>query len=229
MNLTPYFDRYEQLVAEVDAVFAKVATAHADCVACRPGCGDCCHALFDLSLIEAVYLNRKFTDSIPFGPLRSDIMKAAGDADRDVTRMKKEYFKTMKETGGEPHAVEQAVEDVMQLAAKARVRCPLLLKDGDLCALYAHRPLTCRLYGIPTAIGGKGHVCGLSTFAAGQGYPTVHMDKIQDRLDQLSLDLQQGIESRFKELHKVYVPVSMALLTRYDDAYLGVGPVPEER
>lgn len=229
MNLTPYFQRYEQLVAEVDAVFAKVATAHAPCVACKPGCGDCCHALFDLSLIEAVYLNSKFTTSIPFGPLRSEIMRAAGEADRDLTRMKKDYFKTMKETGGDPEAVEQAVELVMQQAAKARVRCPLLLKDGDLCALYDFRPITCRLYGIPTAIAGKGHVCGLSGFKAGQGYPTVHMDKIQDRLDELSLDLQQGLESRFKELHKVYVPASMALLTRYDDAYMGVGPAPDER
>lgn len=228
MNLTPYLDRYEQLVAEVDAVFAKVAAAHADCVACRPGCGDCCHALFDLSLIEAVYLNHKFTSLVPFGPLRSNIMSTAADADRDLTRMKKEFFQTLKQTGGEPQAVDLAVGNVMQHAAKARVRCPLLA-DGDLCALYDWRPVTCRLYGIPTAIAGKGHVCGLSAFRAGQGYPTVHMDKIQDRLDQLSLDLQQGIESRFTELHKVYVPVSMALLTRYDDAYLGVGPAPEER
>ena len=36
------------------------------------------------------------------------------------------------------------------------------------------------------------------------------------------------VESRFKELHEVYVPLSMALLTRYDEAYLGIGPAKRE-
>ena len=36
------------------------------------------------------------------------------------------------------------------------------------------------------------------------------------------------MQSRFNELHTVYVPLSMALLTRYDEAYLGIGPARKE-
>lgn len=227
MELTPYFEKYEALVAEVDAVFARVAGEYPECIACKSGCSDCCHALFDLSLVEAVYLNHAFGKTYGFGAKRSSIMQAAADADRQLTKMKKDYFKTMKEGEGN----EEAVAAVMREASRARVRCPLLVAspEGELCGLYRFRPITCRLYGIPTAIGGKGHVCGKSGFAPGKGYPTVHVDKIQERLDALSLELQTGIGSRFKELHMVYVPVSMALITKYDDVYMGLAPAPEDR
>ena len=125
------------------------------------------------------------------------------------------------------HPIEDAMEHIMEEAAKARIRCPLL-DSNDQCVLYDYRPITCRLYGIPTAIGGKGHVCGQSNFAAGASYPTVHLDKIQERLDRLSVEIRDRVQSRFKELHEVFVPVSMALLTNYDDAYLGIGPAPKE-
>ena len=51
---------------------------------------------------------------------------------------------------------------------------------------------------------------------------------IQDRLADMSRRIGAAIGSRFRELHRVYVPVSMALITKYDDAYLGVGPIPKE-
>lgn len=70
--------------------------------------------------------------------------------------------------------------------------------------------------------------CAAVDFAAGASYPTVHLDKIQERLDRLSVEIRDRVQSRFKELHEVFVPVSMALLTNYDDAYLGIGPAPKE-
>ena len=50
----------------------------------------------------------------------------------------------------------------------------------------------------------------------------------KERLDRLSVEIRDRVQSRFKELHEVFVPVSMALLTNYDDAYLGIGPAPKE-
>ena len=90
------------------------------------------------------------------------------------------------------------------------------------------RPITCRLYGVPTSIHGKAHVCGQCGFKKGGAYPTVALDRIQDRLADLSRRIGAVVGSRFRELHRVYVPVSMALVTKYDDAYLGVGPAPKE-
>ena len=39
------------------AAFDRVRKTHAECVKCSEGCADCCHAVFDLTLIEALYLN----------------------------------------------------------------------------------------------------------------------------------------------------------------------------
>lgn len=218
-DLTPIFARYEALAAEADAIFAHVREAHADRVSCATGCSDCCHALFDLSLVEAMYLNKVFTESIPYGRERSNILERAADLDRKAVRIKRDMFKASKE-GKSP-------EEIMADAARVRLACPLLSADNT-CILYAHRPITCRLYGVPLNINGKGHVCGKTGFQAGGAFPAVNMDKIQDRLEGLSRDIAAAVESRFKELHQVYVPVSMALLTRYDEQYLGIGPARPE-
>ena len=222
-ELDPVFEAYEKLVAETDAVFSRVASMYPDCVTCKPGCSDCCHATFDLSLVEAMYLNIKFQESFDFGPERSDILERAADTDRKLTRLKRDYFRELRDAGGS----EEAMNTILEEASRARMRCPLLNAEEE-CVLYQYRPITCRLYGIPSVIGGKTHVCGKTNFCTGQGYPTVHLEKIQDRLDQLSQGIRDAVSSRFKELHTVYVPVSMALLTNYDDAYLGIGSAPKD-
>ena len=216
-DLSPIFSRYETLRAETDALFARVREAQPGCVTCKEGCSDCCHALFDLSLVEAMYLNRAFEAAFAHGPERSDILTRASESDRRLTRLKRELFRAEKD-GESPEAI-------MAQAAQARLRCPLLDQE-DRCLLYAARPITCRLYGVPTAIAGQGHVCGFSAFEKGKAYPTVHLDKIQARLEELSREVAETVESRFTELHEV--PLSMALLTRYDEAYLGIGPAKPE-
>lgn len=213
VDFSEFFAQYEALVAEVDSVFERVSDMHGDCISCKTGCSDCCHALFDLSLIEALYLNHKFLERYPFGEKRSNIVEAANEADRKIYKRKRQlYRESMK--GEDPR-------ELLSAMAKERVRCPLL-DEEDTCHLYEFRPITCRLYGIPTNIGGKAHTCGLSKFEPGKPYPTVSLDTIQDRLAKLSLDVCKSIKSRYKELPGVLVPVSMALITNYDDEYLGL-------
>lgn len=234
-DLGAVFEAYEKTAAEADALFSRIRLLHPDCVTCTPGCSDCCHAIFDLSLVEAMYLNRRFEAAFRHGPQRSAILHAAATVDRPLTRLKRSYYQSVRDAGREAaatarppeEAAGKAINHVLEEAARARVRCPLLL-DDDTCALYDSRPITCRLYGVPAAIAGQAHVCGRSGFVRGKAYPTVHMDKIQDRLDALSLEIQQTVGSRYAELHKVYVPVSMALLTKYDAVYLGIGPAPRD-
>ena len=212
-DMRPVFERYEQLMREADAVFGRVKDTHTDCVTCHEGCSDCCHALFDLSLVEAVYLHETFVGAFPIGPERSAVLERAGEADRLVHTIKRKAFRASKQGTSE--------DDILADLAARRVRCPLL--DGsDRCLLYNARPITCRVYGIPTAIAGKGHVCGKSHFSAGTAYPTVNLDAIRQRLDALSLDLARHVNAGFGEVHTVLVPVSMALLTDYDGAYFGL-------
>lgn len=215
MNFEAYFDKYKAIVDQVDAVFKKVQEEHKECVRCRVGCSDCCHALFDLSLIEALYIKAQF-DRLFKDAARTSILERANEADRAVYRLKRQAFKD--------HESGKSEREILEEMATKRIRCPLL-NDDEGCDLYAHRPITCRLYGVPTAIGDKAHTCGLSAFEQGKPYPTVKLDAIQNKLYELSSELAGEIGSRFPKLAELLVPVSMALLTEYTEEYLGVRKV----
>lgn len=217
-DLAPIFAQYESLAAQADALFQKVARDNPGCVKCAPGCHDCCHALFDLSLVEAMRLNMAFAAAFKYGPERSRILENASRVDRDLTRLKREMYRAERD-GAKP-------EEILTQAAALRMRCPLL-DDAGKCVLYEARPITCRLYGIPLNIGGKSHVCGLSAFERGKSYPAVAMAAIQSRLEGMSAEIGRAIGSKF-ELTEVYVPISMALLTTYDDAWFGIAKNGEE-
>lgn len=212
LDFTEYFERYEAVVAEVDAVFNKFENEMSDLVKCGKGCSDCCYALFDITLAEAIYINHKFNEKFS-GIDRSKIMERADQADRQIHKLKRKVYKASQE--GRP-----ATEILMEVS-KARVRCPML-GDDDLCAIYDHRPITCRLYGVPTSIGGEAHTCNKAGFKGGEKYPTVNMDIVIDKLIAIGHDLQKGVGSRFKDLGDMLVPLSMALVTDFDENYLGV-------
>lgn len=219
-ELDAIFQAYAQLAAQADELFARVRGQFPSEVTCSVGCSQCCNAMFDLSLVEAMAVNRAFNARFGFGAERSAVLAAAGEADRLAVRLKRSYYQHAKQGASD--------EEILQAAARDHIRCPLL--DGNnVCVLYEDRPITCRVYGVPTAIHGKGHVCGKCGFVKGRPYPTVALDRIQDKLADLSRQIAQAVDSRFKELHTTYVPVSMALLTKYNDAYLGVGPAPKEQ
>jgi Fe-S-cluster containining protein len=213
MDLTTYFEAYEALVKKADAAFERVKEAFPECVQCHRECADCCYALFDLSLIEALYINHRFRENFE-GETRERLLEEANRTDRQLARIKRDAAKALEAGRDESEVLEEL--------ATERIRCPLL-NDENLCDLNPYRPITCRLYGIPTAIGGRGFTCGLSGFEPGKPYPTVHLDQIQARLQEISATLLRDIRWRHIKLADLLVPLSMALLTDYDDAYLGIG------
>jgi len=212
-DFSPYFKKYEALVAAADEVFDRVRKAHADCVKCEEKCADCCFALFDLTLIEAMYINHKFNQKIK-GTAKTELLEKANRADRRIFKIKRNAHKEMQAGKNEG--------EILADLAFERVRCPLL-SEQDLCDLYDYRPMTCRFYGIPTAIGGAGHTCGKSGFEMGKQYPTVNLDVILNQLQQLSAELVNDIKSKHLKLVDLLVPLSMALISDYDDNYFGIG------
>ncbi|MBU1003961.1 MAG: YkgJ family cysteine cluster protein [Proteobacteria bacterium] len=212
LDFSDFFKKYERLVAEVDKAFGQVQAQHGECINCGEGCSDCCHAMFDLSLIEALYLNRKFNTTFE-GQRRSELLDRADKADRRGYKIKREAFHLSREGA--------RTSEILEAIAKARVRCPLLGAD-DKCELYDARPITCRLYGIPTSIGGKAHTCGKAGFKEGVQYPTVQIEKLQDRLAILSDEFVRSLRTKYSRLAETYVPVSMALMNKYDSEYLGI-------
>ncbi|MGM0453432.1 MAG: YkgJ family cysteine cluster protein [Thermodesulfobacteriota bacterium] len=212
IDFTPYFEKYEALANKADAVFQRIQAAHPDLVLCEPKCTDCCYALFDLTLVEALYLNYHFKNHFS-GQAMEAMLEKANRADRKIYKLKKQAYDATKEGRDEGEVVEEM--------AKERVRCPLL-NDNNLCDLYPHRPIACRVYGVPLSIGGQGRTCGHSGFAPGESYPTVNMDTIHDQLLSISAEFVRSIGSKHVKMGDVLVPVSMALLTTYDEEYLGI-------
>jgi Fe-S-cluster containining protein len=212
-ELEDVFQKYEAFVKQLDGVFESVQQQFSDCVKCKQGCADCCHALFDLSLVEALYINRRFLEKIN-GSEKEAILEEANKIDRNIYRLKRKMAKAVQ-------SGEKSEEQVLFEMAAERIRCPLL-NSSDRCDLYADRPVTCRLYGIPTAIGGRGHTCGMSGFKEGESYPTVNLDSVHARLHELSHEIIATLRSTHVKMGEMLMPLSMALLTVFDDEYLGI-------
>lgn len=212
MNLDKHFVKYEALVSMVDQVFDRVKKEFPKEVFCREKCSDCCYAIFDLTLIEALYLNHKFNEKFS-GKEKADLIAIADKTDRALTKMKRDAYKKVKEGADQLEVVGRMSQE--------RVRCPLL-GENNLCLMYEYRPITCRVYGIPTSTAGASHICGRTNFVQGKAYPTLNMDKIYTQLQLLSAELIKDINSSNIRMHELLIPVSMAMVTLFNDEFLGV-------
>jgi len=158
----------DELRARADASFARVAAEHPQAVACRPGCDDCCHALFDLSPAEALSLALGF-------------LELPRQARREILRRGEKAAQLFDQAMAA--ALAQTGEERLRVLSAARAPCPLL--DQGRCLLYERRPLTCRLYGIPQNIEGVSRICHRARFQLGRTYPTVDLLRVQMELERL--------------------------------------------
>jgi len=213
IHYQPFFQKYEALVDTAEKAFAQVRTQFADCVRCGDGCSDCCYALFDISLIEALYIHRHFKNTLDEVKQKA-LVEKANAADRKIYRIKRNAYRAA--AGGRDEA------KILNAMTTERVQCPLL-NDANRCDLYPYRPITCRLYGIPTAINGEGQTCGMSGFEPGKAYPTVHIDIFYRKLYELSLEFVREIRSRHIKMADMLIPLSMALVADFNDEFLGIG------
>ena len=168
------FENLLKLYEYVDQTMQLVRQRFPEEVKCERGCSDCCHAVFDLSYIEAVYLAHRFR-------LLDDELKAQIRERAETALFEwQELFRG----DGDP--------------STARIRCPLL-NDDEQCDCYEARPVNCRTYGVPTVIHDSGHVCGLSGFTKGKSYPTIHLAPLQQSLydDSIALGGKEFGEKRW--------------------------------
>jgi Fe-S-cluster containining protein len=212
LDFSKHFEKYEKFLKQLDSIFERMQKEYPEEIKCRQGCTDCCYALFDLHLVEALYLNHKF------GSLDQDernrILIDADKADRKAHKLKKNMAKASSKDGRDN-------EELLGRVSQERLRCPLLRED-DKCALYEFRPATCRLYGLPLDIDGETHTCGKTGFVTGEKYPTVKMRNVHENLARMSQEMAADIGSSYKQLHTLLLPVSTALLTEFDAEYLGI-------
>jgi Fe-S-cluster containining protein len=202
MTVTSLFEQYGVLTAAADLAFREMRSQYPSCVRCEPLCADCCHAVFGLFLIEAAYLRFQF-EKLPRKERRQTASRAA-KAEKEMERLINEAKKGEGQQQGS-YPLE-----------KARVRCPLL-NDLNECVLYQHRPLTCRVYGIPTAIHGKAHICWKAEFEKKKAYPAFNLDEVNRKLYHLSGEFLREAGGSDPSKATFLVSVSKVIGTRTPD------------
>ena len=208
MNIFQLIHSYEFLADKADTAFHRMEKEYGTYIKCERYCSDCCHAVFGLFLIEAAYLKQHF-DQLDLKDIKEALLRC-NDADRALKRLE------IKLQTNENDAQMQAY-----ILAKERIRCPLL-DDKQECILYPHRPITCRVYGIPTKIHGKARVCGKTGFKKSESYPAFDLDGVYRDLFDLSKELLESQETGNPEKASLLISVSKAISTPLEEIINGI-------
>lgn len=203
MKLAPFFHNYELLVDKAESAFQRMEKEHGSCIQCKLHCSECCNAVFGLFLIEAVYIREHFHQIAE--EQKHQAFLRGETADRNFEKLQGK----LKNFEDDPHMQTYTL-------ARERIRCPML-DDQDECILYHRRPITCRVYGIPTKIQGKVRVCGKTGFKEGETYPVFDLDGAYRDLFVLSKELldEAGIDNTDKA--SLLISMSKAIRTPLDD------------
>lgn len=138
--MTDLLDRYGSLLREVDAWFQACSARYPDQIRCHSGCSSCCRGLFDITLLDAFYLKRG-VDRLPVSQ-RSRIITAANERLKSMSPDFPAFV--------EPWVLNVIPETEWDALMPEDDETPcLLLSEAGECLVYEHRPMTCRLNGIP--------------------------------------------------------------------------------
>ncbi|MDD2500369.1 MAG: YkgJ family cysteine cluster protein [Geobacter sp.] len=133
-------NRYQELLFEVDTWFTGCSLVAGNQIACQRGCSACCRGLFDITLLDARLLRDGF-EQLPQNV--QQVVLAAAQQNIAGIRNRWPDF-------DQPYLFNSYPEEEWDLVMpeEDETPCPLLGQDG-LCLVYKHRPMTCRLNGIP--------------------------------------------------------------------------------
>jgi Fe-S-cluster containining protein len=196
------FQSYEGVADRAETAFQEMQKAHGACIKCEPHCSDCCHAVFGLFLIEAGYLKEHF-DKLTAEEKRAALARCE-QAEKSLERLQN----MLREHEGDPQM--QAY-----IMSRERILCPLLNEEQE-CVLYTHRPITCRVYGIPTKVQGKARVCWKADFKKDERYRVFDLDGAYRELYFLSTELLKGA-GEDTEKASLLISVSKAITTPLND------------
>lgn len=143
----------KHLIQLMDAALADATRRSGPWLACRPGCSQCCHGVFAIGPLDTERLREGFRFAEPAKQqrIRERVQQAVQQLSEDFPG---------DTTTGILYEDEASQEDFEDFANEAT--CPVLDPTTGTCDLYAHRPMTCRVFGPPvqTEEGGFG-ICEL--------------------------------------------------------------------
>jgi Fe-S-cluster containining protein len=140
MNFNDILEEYSSLLSELDVWFGRCLSKYPTEIQCVKGCNECCRSLFDITLVDAVFLKSGF-DKLPDQARR--VVTAKAEARLEELRRLWPELSTPYLLNHRPE------EDWKELMPDDDETPCVLLGDDGRCLVYEHRPMTCRLHGLP--------------------------------------------------------------------------------
>jgi Fe-S-cluster containining protein len=135
--------RDHELVQIVDAAFADAARRSGEWLVCHPGCSQCCVGVFAINALDEVRLREGLAKLAQTDPARAAQVQQRAHA--SLSRIAAD-FPGNATTGilSESKHAQRKFEGFGNDEP-----CPALDPETGTCDLYAHRPMTCRVFGPP--------------------------------------------------------------------------------
>ena len=147
VDLKPFFQDYEILLAQVDDGFERAAAKDSSLLSCGMETEACCYRWVNLQLVEAAYLSHKMNKTLKTAERKAAIERAIG-----VTNRVRELQRRFEQEDWQGDSNEKRLH---LLYGQEKIKCPLNLEAK--CILYGARPIGCRIHGlaIPAEVGPK--------------------------------------------------------------------------
>ena len=153
---TPSAEARRRLFQRAEGWFQRGQAALLESLPCRLGCSRCCHGPFAITLLDQLELQQGL-DTLPL-PIRDDLRARA----QSQVETMEQAFPRLHQS---PYVDEWNDSDLDDLVTRfSDLPCPALASDGR-CLVYASRPVTCRMMGLPVESEGIAHgACEVQTF-----------------------------------------------------------------
>lgn len=132
-----------ELIQIVDAALADAARRSGPHLVCHPGCTPCCHGVFAISSLDAARLQAGLAALTVTQPSRAQRVRQ-----RIAETAASLAFDYPGDASTGHLYTDQDSKDRFEAFANEE-RCPVLDPTTGTCDLYAHRPMTCRVFGPP--------------------------------------------------------------------------------
>ncbi len=149
-------DARRRFFQRAEGWFQRGRAALLESIPCRRGCTRCCYGPFAITLLDELELRQGLL-ALP-SPTQQDIRTRAQS---QATTMEAAFPRLTQSR----HLDQWSEHDVDDLVTRfSDLPCPALSSDG-CCLVYAHRPITCRMMGLPVETNGLMQgACEVQTF-----------------------------------------------------------------